>query len=103
MSNFQELQAHKLTWKLNNDEELMKKMHYMQDNVLASSHLIQNSMQELNRAINAAGTTLENAINAFNQLNHTKFLENVSLPLLSMFVRSSKTSTTPARKQKLIA
>ena len=54
-------------------------MHYMQDNVLASSHLIQNSMQELNRAINAAGTTLENAINAFNQLNHTKFLENVSL------------------------
>lgn len=34
-------------------------------------------MQELNRAINAAGTTLENAINAFNQLNHTKFLENV--------------------------
>jgi hypothetical protein len=50
----------------------------MQENVLASSSLIVNSYQELNRAIFAAGTTLENAINAFNQLNHTKFLENVS-------------------------
>lgn len=55
----------------------MQKMSYMQDNVLASSSLIVNSYQELNRAIFAAGTTLENAINAFNQLNHTKFLENV--------------------------
>ena len=78
MSNFQELQAFKLEWKLSHDESLTEKMHYMQDNVLASSNLIHNSMSELNRAINAAGTTLESAINAFNQLNHTKFLENVS-------------------------
>ena len=61
----------------------MQKMSYMQDNVLASSSLIENSMQELNRAIFAAGTTMENAINAFNQLSHTKFLENVSLLLSS--------------------
>jgi len=48
----------------------------MQDNVLASSHLITSSMDELNRAISAAGTTMSNAINAFNQLNYTKFMEN---------------------------
>ena len=51
-------------------------MNYMQDNVLASSHLITGSMMELNRAISAAGTTMSNAINAFNQLNYTKFMEN---------------------------
>lgn len=78
MSNFQELQAYKLEWKLNHDEALCEKMNYMQNNVLASANLIQNSMGELNRAINAAGTTMQSAINAFNQLNHTKFLENVS-------------------------
>ena len=33
-------------------------------------------MDELNRAISAAGTTMSNAINAFNQLNYTKFMEN---------------------------
>jgi len=49
----------------------------MQDNILASSNLIQGSMMELDRAIRAADTTMSNAINAFNQLNHTKFLENV--------------------------
>ena len=32
---------------------------------------------ELNRAIHAADTTMSNAINAFNQLNYTKFIENV--------------------------
>ena len=36
-------------------------------------------MDELNRAISAAGTTMSNAINAFNQLNYTKFMENVSV------------------------
>ena len=51
-------------------------MNYMQDNVLASSHLITGSIEELNRAISAAGTTMSNAINAFNQLNYTKFMEN---------------------------
>ena len=79
MQNFEELQADKLKWKLNNDEELVQKMNYMQDNILASSHLIHSSMGELNRAINAAGTTLSSAINAFNQLNSTKFMENVSI------------------------
>ena len=44
--------------------------------MLASSHLITSSMDELNRAISAAGTTMSNAINAFNQLNYTKFMEN---------------------------
>jgi hypothetical protein len=66
MSNFQELQAYKLEWKLNHDEALCEKMNYMQNNVLASANLIQNSMGELNRAINAAGTTMQSAINAFN-------------------------------------
>ena len=76
MSNFQELQANKLNWKLADDEALSEKMNFMQDNVLASSHLITGSMMELNRAISAAGTTMSNAINAFNQLNYTKFMEN---------------------------
>ena len=79
MQNFEELQADKLKWKLNHDEELVTKMNYMQDNILASSHLIHSSMGELNRAINAAGTTLSSAINAFNQLNSTKFMENVNI------------------------
>ena len=56
-------------------------MNYLQDNVLASSHLVHNSIDELNRAINAADTTLSTAINAFGQLNYTKFLENVKILL----------------------
>ena len=76
MSNFQELQANKIGWRLSDDEALSEKMLFMQDNVLASSHLITSSMDELNRAISAAGTTMSNAINAFNQLNYTKFMEN---------------------------
>lgn len=54
-------------------------MNYLQDNVLASSNLVHNSIDELSRAINAAETTLSNAINAFGQLNYTKFLENVKI------------------------
>lgn len=51
----------------------------MQENVVDGAHLIHNSMSELNRAINAAHTTLHNSINAFNALNFNKFLENVYL------------------------
>ena len=66
MSNFLELQANMLDWRLNHDEELSGKMNCLQDNIIASSNLISNSMEELNRAINAAGTTMNNAINTFN-------------------------------------
>lgn len=66
MSNFLELQANMLDWRLNHDEELSDKMSGLQDNIIASSNLISNSMEELNRAINAAGTTMNNAINTFN-------------------------------------
>lgn len=66
-----------LDWRLNHDEELSDKMSGLQDNIIASSNLISNSMEELNRAINAAGTTMNNAINTFNQLNNNKFIENV--------------------------
>ena len=66
-----------LDWRLNHDEELSNKMNCLQDNIIASSNLISNSMEELNRAINAAGTTMNNAINTFNQLNNNKFIENV--------------------------
>jgi len=38
--------------------------------------LIHNSINEVQRAQNAAHTTLYNAINAFNALNFTKFVEN---------------------------
>ena len=75
-ANFSELQANKLEWRLADDEALSEKMSFLQDNVLASSELITSSMDELNRAISAAGTTVSNAINAFNQLNYTKFMEN---------------------------
>lgn len=47
----------------------------MQENVVGSAHLIHNSVGELNRAINAAHTTLHNSINAFNALSFNKFLE----------------------------
>lgn len=49
----------------------------MQENVVGTAHLIHNSVSELNRAIHAAHTTLNNSINAFNALNFNKFLENV--------------------------
>lgn len=49
----------------------------MQENVVGSAHLIHNSMGELTRAINAAHTTLNNSINAFNAINFNKFIENV--------------------------
>lgn len=73
------MQANKLNWKLSHDEALFEKINYLQDNVVASSHLVHNSIEEMNRAISAADTTLNNAINAFGQLNFTKFLENVSI------------------------
>jgi hypothetical protein len=49
----------------------------MQENVVGTAHLIHNSVSDLNRAIYAAHTTLNNSINAFNSLNFNKFLENV--------------------------
>ena len=81
-------------------------MSFMQDNVLASSHLITSSMDELNRAISAAGTTMSNSINLFNQLNYTKFMENVSqsISLISpncIISRSSKISMKLIKEQKL--
>lgn len=84
MQNFQELQAYKQEWALNHDEMLFQKISALQDNVLACTNLTSASITELNRAVQAAGTTIDNAVNAFSQLNHTKFLENVrsfTLPL----------------------
>ena len=45
--------------------------------MVGTAHLIHNSVSDLNRAIYAAHTTLNNSINAFNALNFNKFLENV--------------------------
>lgn len=58
---------------------MFEKLKFMQENVVGSAHLIHNSINELDRAINAAHTTLYNTINAFNALNFNKFLENVNL------------------------
>jgi len=77
MSNFQELQAEKKHWTLGSDEKMFEKLKQMQDNVHASTHLVHNSIGELDRAYNAASTTLNNAINAFNLLSFDKFIENV--------------------------
>jgi len=77
MSNFQELQAEKKNWTLGSDEKMFEKLKQMQDNVHASTHLVHNSIGELDRAYNAANTTLNNAINAFNLLSFDKFIENV--------------------------
>jgi hypothetical protein len=62
---------------LGSDEKLFEKLKYLEDNVIASTHLVHNSILELNRAMNASTTTMENTINAFNQLNFNKFVENV--------------------------
>jgi hypothetical protein len=43
---------------------------------VASTHLVYNSVNELDKAFNTASTTLNNSINAFNQLNFNKFIEN---------------------------
>ena len=77
-------------------------MKYLEDNVVASSTLIHTSMQELERATSAAATTLSNAVNAFNQLNYTKFLENVreTYAYYFMLIRWWKISVTPRRSKK---
>ncbi len=75
MSTFAELQAEKGNWNLASDDKLFEKLHYMQENVVGSAHLIHSSVGELDRAINAAHTTLYNSINAFNALTFNKFLE----------------------------
>ena len=62
---------------MGSDEKLFEKLKYLEDNVVASTHLVHNSLNELNRAYNAANTTLGNSINAFNQLSFNKFVENV--------------------------
>jgi len=77
MSNFQELQAEKKEWSLASDERLFEKLKYLEDNVHASTHLVFNSMNELTRAFNAADATLNNSMNAFNQMSFNKFVENV--------------------------
>jgi hypothetical protein len=66
MSNFQELQAEKKEWNLASDEKLFEKLKFLEDNVVASTHLVHNSIGELNKAIGNANTTLNNSINAFN-------------------------------------
>jgi len=78
-------------------------MNYLQDNVLASSHLVHNSIDELSRAINAAETTLSNAINAFGQLNYTKFLENVKIWFIFYQFRLLKTCRMLRLKPRLTA
>ena len=77
MSNFQELQAEKKDWTLASDEKLFEKLKLLQDNVVASTHLVHNSLNELNKAFVASNTSLNNTINAFNQLSFGKFVENV--------------------------
>mmetsp|Transcript_32991 Transcript_32991/g.50504 ORF Transcript_32991/g.50504 Transcript_32991/m.50504 type:complete len:81 (-) Transcript_32991:3542-3784(-) len=77
MSNFQELQAEKKEWSLASDEKLFEKLNHMENNVIASTHLVHNSLNELNKAFSMANTTFCNSINAFNQLSFNKFMENV--------------------------
>ena len=77
MSNFQELQAQKKEWTLASDETLFEKLKFLEDNVVASTHLVHNSINELNKAYQAADITLNNSINAYNQLSFNKFVENV--------------------------
>lgn len=71
------MQADKKEWNLASDEKLFDKLKALEDNVVASTHLVHNSVNELNKAFNSASTTLDNSINAFNQLNFNKFVENV--------------------------
>jgi hypothetical protein len=77
MSNFQELQAEKKDWSLASDEKLFEKLKHLENNVIASTHLVHNSLNELNKAFNASHTNLHNTINTFNQLSFNKFVENV--------------------------
>lgn len=66
MSNFQELQAQKKEWTLASDETLFEKLKFLEDNVVASTHLVHNSINELQKAYSAADITLNNSINAYN-------------------------------------
>ena len=52
-------------------------MKYLEVNVVASTHLVHNSINELNKAYNAASTTMNNCINVFNLMSFNKFIENV--------------------------
>ena len=52
-------------------------MKYLEDNVEASTILVHNSINELNKAYNAANTTMNNCVNVFNLMSFNKFIENV--------------------------
>lgn len=71
------------------DEKLFDKLKFLSENVIGSAHLIHNSINELHRASNAAHTTLNNSINAFNAINFNKFIENVS-PMHKLTIYNSK-------------
>lgn len=77
MSNFQELQAEKKNWNLASDEKLFEKLKHLENNVVASTTLVHNSLNELNKAFTTSNTSLQNTINAFSQLSFNKFMENV--------------------------
>lgn len=77
MANFQELQAEKKTWNLANDETFFEKLKQLSDNVMASTSLVHNSINEAQKGVNAAQINLNNTINAFNNLSFSKFVENV--------------------------
>lgn len=77
MSNFQELQAEKKVWSLSSDEKLYLKLKHLENNVMASTHLVYNSLQEVNKAFVSSNTNLNNAINVFNQIKFNKFVENI--------------------------
>lgn len=77
MANFQELQAEKKKWSLHQDEKLFEKMKVLEDNVIASTHLVYNSLQEVVKAQVRANTNLNNSINVFNLISFNKFVENL--------------------------
>jgi len=52
-------------------------MLQLENNVIASTHLVHNSVTEVVKALDSSNTSLSNTINAFNQLNFNKFVENV--------------------------
>ena len=62
---------------MHSDEKLFEKLQQLENNVIASTHLVYNSIGEVNKAYSKANTNLSNTINVFNNVSSARFVENL--------------------------
>ena len=76
MSSFQELLEERNNWTLDSDNKLFEKIRNLEFNIFQSAEAIHQSFDEMRDACKNTSTSLNNALNTFNFLKYTKFVEN---------------------------